>query len=111
MDFRVIDPPRVSSKPVAPNRLQLIMAALLLSLGAGVACSFIVSRAFPTVSTVKELRALTQIAVLGSVSYWPTPGLLRRRKRNNYAFAGAVTGLGALFGVAVTVLFVTARIG
>jgi len=111
VDFRVIDPPRVSSEPVAPNRLQLVLASLLLSLGAGVGCSFVVSRAFPTVSTVKELRALTQNAVLGSVSYWPTPGVLRKRKRSNYAFAGALTALGALFGVALAVLLVMARIG
>ncbi len=75
------------------------------------ACSFVVNQAFPTVSTVKELRALAQTSVLGSVSYWPTPAMLRRRKRNNYAFAAAVTGLGALFGVALTVLFVASKVG
>ncbi len=95
VDFRVIDPPRVSPKPVAPNRLLLIAAALVLSLGAGVAASFVVSQAFPTVSTVRDLRAVAQTSVLGSVSYRPTPAMVRRRKRNNYAFAAGVTGLCA----------------
>ena len=72
------------------------------------AASFMVSQAFPTVSTVKDLRAVAQTSVLGSVSYRPTPAMLRRRKRNNYAFAGGVTGLCALFSVALTVLFVAA---
>jgi polysaccharide chain length determinant protein (PEP-CTERM system associated) len=111
VDFRVIDPPRVSPNPVAPNRKRLIAAVLLLSLGAGMASSFMVSRTFPTVSTVKQLHAVAETAVLGSVSYWPSPAMLRRRKRNNYAFAGGVTGLFALFGVALTVLFFAARMG
>jgi len=111
VDFRVIDPPRVSSKPVAPNRLQLIMAALALSLGAGVAASFMVSQAFPTVSTVRDLRTVAQTSVLGSVSYRPTPATLRRQKRTNYVFAAGVAGLGALFTFALTVLFVATRVG
>jgi polysaccharide chain length determinant protein (PEP-CTERM system associated) len=111
VNFRVIDPPRVSSEPVAPNRLQLIAAALVLSLGAGVGVSFLVSQAFPIVSTVRDLHAVAQKAVLGSVSYRLTPALLRRRRRNNYAFTAGVAGLCAMFSVAATMLFVAARMG
>jgi protein tyrosine kinase modulator len=111
VDFRVIDPPRVSSKPVAPDRLMLIAAVVVLSVGAGVAVSFMVSQAFPTVSSVRDLRAVAQTSVLGSVSYRPTPAMLRRRKRNTYAFAAGVTGLCALFSVALTVLLVVTRTG
>ena len=105
--FRVIDPPRVSPTPVAPNRFQLFIGALLLSLGAGVASSFLVSQAFPTISTVKALRSITQAPVLGSVSYWTTPTMVRNRRREHYAFAGGLTGLCALFGVVLTVLLVS----
>ena len=111
VDFRVIDPPRVSPEPVAPNRLQLIAAVIVLSLGAGIAVSFVVSQTFPTVSTPRDLRAVTQTSVLGSVSVRPTSALLRRRKRDNYVFAAGVTGLCALFSVALTVLFVATRAG
>jgi polysaccharide chain length determinant protein (PEP-CTERM system associated) len=111
VDFRVIDPPRVSPKPVAPNRLLLIASALVLSLGAGVAVSFLVSQAFPTVSTVRDLRVAAQTSVLGSVSSRPTQAMVRRRKRNSYAFAAGVTGLCALFSVALTVLLITTRAG
>ncbi len=111
VDFRVIDPPRVSSEPVAPNRLQLIAAALVLSLGAGVGTSFVASQAFPTVSTVRDLRTATQTSVLGSVSYRLTPALLRRRRRNSYVFTAGVAGLCAMFSVAVTMLFIATRVG
>ena len=111
VDFKVIDPPRVSSKPVAPDRLLLIAAALALSLGAGVAVSFMVSQAFSTISSAKDLRAVAQTSVLGSVSLRPTPAMIRRRKRSNYAFAAGVTGWCALFSVALTVLFIAAGAG
>jgi uncharacterized protein involved in exopolysaccharide biosynthesis len=111
VDFRVIDPPRVSSKPVAPNRLHLIAAALVLSLGMGVAASFMVSQAFPTISTTKDLRAVAQTSVLGSVSYRPTPAMVRRRRRKNYAFAAGTVGLCGLFSAALTVLLIATRVG
>jgi hypothetical protein len=37
VDFRLIDPPRVSPKPVAPNRALFLPLTLLLALAAGVA--------------------------------------------------------------------------
>lgn len=109
VDFTVIDPPRVSAKPVAPNRLLLVAAVLVLSLGGGAAISFLASQAFPTVSTVKDLRAVAQTPVLGSVTLRHTPDVLKRRKRHRYAFAGGAAGLCALFGVALTVLFIVTR--
>jgi polysaccharide chain length determinant protein (PEP-CTERM system associated) len=111
VDFSVIDPPRVSSTPVAPNRLLLVAAALVLSLGAGVGFSFILHRAFPTVSTLKGLHAVTQTPALGFVSYRPTPAILRSKRRSNYAFAGGATGLCSLFAVTLIVLLVGERMG
>lgn len=109
VNFRVIEPPRVSAKPVAPNRLLLILGTLVLSIGAGIGAGFAANQAFPTVATIKELRAVAELSVLGSVSFQPTPGLLHQRKRLTYAFAGGVTGLCALFGVALTVLVAATR--
>jgi hypothetical protein len=88
-----------------------MVAAFVVALGAGIASSFVVNQAFPTISTVKELRAVAQTSVLGSISYRPTPAVLRRRKQTNYAFAGGVAGLCVLFGVALSVWLVAARMG
>ena len=55
-DFRVIDPPIVAPKPVAPNRLLLLAGALAAALAAGVAASLLVSQVFPTVHDVRRLR-------------------------------------------------------
>ncbi len=109
VDFRVIDPPRASRIPVAPNRLLLALATLVLSLGVGVGFSFVVHRAYPTVFTAKELHTVSELPVLGVVSYVATPGTLQRRKMSNYAFAGGTTALIAVFGVALTLLLVATK--
>jgi polysaccharide chain length determinant protein (PEP-CTERM system associated) len=109
VDFRVIDPPRVSPKPVAPNRLVLVLATLLLSAGAGVGASLLGNQMSPTVSTVRDLRALTQLTVLGAISRQATAAVLRQQRRATYAFAGGLTGLCAGFGVALAVLLLTMR--
>jgi polysaccharide chain length determinant protein (PEP-CTERM system associated) len=102
--FRVIDPPRVSSQPVAPNRPRLLLAVMFLSVAAGVGASLAVSQLFPVVSTTKDLRLVSQMSVLGSVSLRPSPAQILHRKRKNYAFGGGVAGLVAVFGFAVTAI-------
>ena len=42
-EFRIIDPPRVTPTPVAPNRIGLIWGLIAASLAAGLATSFAVS--------------------------------------------------------------------
>ena len=91
-DFRIIDPPRVSPKPVAPNRPLLLPLVLLFSLGAGVFASFMVSQIFPTFHDAQALRAGLDSPVLGSVTLLASPGSARQRFRRTLLFAG---GLGA----------------
>ena len=43
-DFRLIEPPRVSPKPVAPNRLLLMPLALIAGLAAGLGIAFVLSQ-------------------------------------------------------------------
>lgn len=107
-DFRVIDPPRVSPKPVAPNRLMLLAAVFALSLGAGVAASFVLSQALPTFSTAKALQTIGQRLVLGSITFQPTPAQ-RLRQRKNYMFFGGMAGFFALFGLALSLLLLVTR--
>jgi polysaccharide chain length determinant protein (PEP-CTERM system associated) len=94
-DFRVIDPPHVSPRPVAPNRLLLLPLALVLALGAGVAATFVAMQARPTFYDGKTLRAVTSLPVLGAISMLPS----RTRTRAKISRAvGFLTGLGALVG-------------
>jgi uncharacterized protein involved in exopolysaccharide biosynthesis len=103
-DFRIIDPPRVAPKPVAPNRLMLLPLVLLAALGAGGLASLLVSQVFPTVHDTRSLRALAGRPVLGSVTLLAHPAVMRRRLRGALLFAGGVGSLVGMYGVAIGLL-------
>lgn len=95
--FRVIDPPRVAPRPVAPNRLALLGVAFLASLGIGVLAAFMASQFAPTFHDARVLREAAQRPVLGLVSIVQSPALARHRRRRSLLFAGGVSGLLAFF--------------
>jgi polysaccharide chain length determinant protein (PEP-CTERM system associated) len=107
-DFRVIDPPRVSPKPVWPDRPLLLGAVIVLSLAAGIAVAFATSQLFPTFFNTQALQHMTQRPVLGVVSVQPNPTQRRVRRRRAVMFAGATGGLFALYGAAFFLLRVLA---
>lgn len=95
VDFRVIDPPRVSPKPVAPNRLLLLPLSLLLALGAGFAAAFVAMELHPTCYDDRSLREVSGLPVLGVVSVIVNQSM--RRKRRN-VLIGFLLGSGTLLG-------------
>ncbi|MCC6610755.1 MAG: chain length-determining protein [Burkholderiales bacterium] len=109
-DFRIIDPPRVSPQPVAPNRLLLLPLVLLAALGAGIAASFAWSQIRPTFHDGRALRTLAGRPVLGSVSLVPDDNVLARRRRHNFAFFGSLAGLFACYGAGIALLLLTSRV-
>jgi len=108
--FRVIDPPRVNPNPVFPNRLSLLVAALLVALAAGVGVSFLVSQLIPTFDTVAALRQVTQRPVLGSVSRLADPIFVARGKRNSMMFGAALGGLIVVYGAWLTWISMLIRV-
>lgn len=99
VDFRIIDPPRVSPKPVAPDRLLILPLVLLAAVGLGAVVSFGVSQVLPTVHDGRVLRELSGRPVLGSVSLVPSPAIVRRARRRTLAFFGGVAGLILVSGL------------
>ena len=67
-EFRLIDPPRVSPRPVSPNRLLITPIALVVALAAGLAAAFAGSQLRPTFSDASELRIKTGMPLLGVVT-------------------------------------------
>ncbi len=110
-EFRIIDPPRMTPNPVAPNRLLLLGAVVAISLGAGLAASWLVSQARPTFHDGRSLREVVQRPLLGMVSILPAHGLRVMRRRAALLFAGGVTGLLASYGAAFVFLFLAAARG
>jgi polysaccharide chain length determinant protein (PEP-CTERM system associated) len=97
-EFRIIDPPRVSPKPVFPNRAALAPLALLASLGLGAFASFALAQLFPTVGSARVLREIGQRPVLGIVSLRPGHAAISRRRASNLAFGGALSALLIVLG-------------
>ena len=108
-DFRIIDPPRVSPKAVAPNRLLMLPFVLALAIGAGALASFAYSQMFPTFHTTRGLRTVMQRPVLGAVTLQNLAPVKRRRRLGALAFGCGLAGLFAMYGSVLALLLLTAR--
>jgi len=87
-EFRVVEPPRVSPRPVSPTRVQLSMLAILVSLAVGCMAALLMEVVSPTFDDVATLRRLSGRTVLGTVSMLVTPHALNERRAGAMRFAG-----------------------
>lgn len=104
-DFRMIDPPRVSPNPVAPNRLLILPLALAISLVLGAGVSFVVSQLRPTFLDRRSLGESTGLPVLGSVSLLKSDAVLLQDRRRLKVFLAALIGLLASYGAALAAVW------
>jgi polysaccharide chain length determinant protein (PEP-CTERM system associated) len=104
-DFRLIDPPRVSPQPVAPNRLLLMLLAFFAAVAAGVLASVVASQVWPTLFDARSLREMTDLPVLGSVSMIVGENQRRRERRGLIGFLSGVFALIGSYGAGLLVLF------
>lgn len=103
-EFRLIDPPRVSPKPVAPNRLAMLPMGLVAALGAGLGLAFALSQLRPVFNDPAELRNKTGVPLLGIVSLRMTDDMRGRERRGLIGFVAAVGGLVGAFGIGMAVM-------
>lgn len=107
-DFRLIDPPRVSPKPVYPNRFLMLPMALLIALGAGVAVSFIASQLRPVFLDGSSLRDVTGLPLLGTVTRLVGETTRLRERASLRRFAVACGGLVGAFAAGISLLAILA---
>ena len=111
-DFRLIDPPRVSPKPVSPNRPFLLLIAMLLSLAAGLFTAFVASQLRPVFHSLGELRAKVAFPLLGAVSLVIGDADVRRERGDLLRFLLSSGSLIIIFAVGlITMLVLNARQG
>ncbi|MDO9194993.1 XrtA system polysaccharide chain length determinant [Rhodoferax sp.] len=104
-DFRLIDPPRASPKPVAPNRLLLLPLALLAGLGAGVAVAFVASQLRAVFYDGRSLRDTVGLPLLGVVTLVMDEGAIRQERSDLIKFLGASGGLVGVFIAGMVVFY------
>lgn len=104
-EFRLVDPPRVPSKPSAPNRLMLLPVVLVAALALGVAMTFALSRLRPVFYQGGELRRKLELPLLGVVTLVLTDTQIRQERIDRLRFLGA---LGSLVVLLMAVMALTA---
>lgn len=110
-DFRLIDPPRVSPKPVSPNRMLLLAMALGAAIAAALAVAFGMSQIRPVFNDAFELRNRSGLPLLGVVSMVASDEERRAIRRGNLRFMAGAGSLFASFLMAmVSVSILSARI-
>jgi len=109
VDFRLIDPPRASQKPVAPNRLLLLPLALIASMGAGLGLAFLLSQLRAVFFDARAVRNTVGMPILGVVTLVLSDAARTRESRSLKKFGLASSGLLGMFIAAVVVLTVLAN--
>ncbi|RIX45466.1 MAG: chain length-determining protein [Rhodocyclales bacterium GT-UBC] len=104
-DFRLIDPPRASPNPVAPNRLLLLSVGLIGSLCAGFVAAFLASQIQPVFFDGKALREITGLTLLGTVSLIPNETRQQKERASLYRFLSALIGLVVAYGTGMAMLY------
>ena len=106
MDFRLIDPPRVSPKPVSPNRLLLLPLTLVLALAAGLFAPFAASQIRPVFFDSRALREISGLPLLGTVSKKVIETEKLKNKRDFRRFVAVLALFIGVYGAGITLLFI-----
>ena len=108
----MIDPPRASSKPVAPNRLLLLPVALAAALAAGLGVAFVLSQLRSVFFDARSVRSTIGLPILGVVTLVLSDAARARARRDLKRFGFASSGLVGVFVIAVVALTILAnRVG
>ena len=109
VDFRLIDPPRVSPKPVYPNRLLLLPLTLILALAAGLCVPFAASQIRPVFFDSRGLREMTGLPLLGVISKKITDAESASERRGLKVFVIIFSLLLAAYCAGIALLFIFAN--
>lgn len=101
LKFKIVDPPRVSFKPIAPNRLLLATAVLFGGIGMGFFFAFFMSQVKPTFTDIQTVIEATQAPVLGAVSMVSTSRSRNRARIEIISFSVTILALFIVYGLYV----------
>lgn len=108
--FRVIDPPRASLRPIFPNRQTLALFVLLVALTAGAAAAFLMVQMVPTIDNPGLLRNATQRPFLGSITLLANDDTLRQARGARLGFGSALGSLILVGGAWIAWISLQARV-
>jgi uncharacterized protein involved in exopolysaccharide biosynthesis len=101
--FEIIDPPMAAFEPVAPKRPLLVVLAFLIALAAGAAVAFVLHVLRPVFGTSRQLNAITQLPVLGTVSMAWQDRLQNDRRQGALYYAAGAAGLACALVIVLVI--------
>lgn len=97
VQFRVIDPPTLPTKPSGPQRIILYSIILFVGFGAGLGVAFLVSQIKPVVLSPSQLVSAFGIPVLGKVSHINAAEIAKVDRRRMLVFSASSLAILAIF--------------
>ena len=94
--FTIIDPAQLPERPYKPNRIAILLIALVLGLGAGVGMAALREALDDSVKTMDQLVSLTGVPVLSAISLMETDQERRSRRLKKLWWTLVILGLIAL---------------
>ena len=101
--FNLVDPPVVPQAPAAPNRPLLLIAVLVLGVGAGGGAAYALGQLRAGFSTASKLEKSMGLPVIGSGSLTLSDAAKLLRRRRLKQFAGACTGLVGVLAILLAI--------
>jgi polysaccharide chain length determinant protein (PEP-CTERM system associated) len=87
VQFRVIDPPILPSKPSGPKRIIFYTLVLILGFASGLAVAFLISQIKPVVLSARQLKSTFNIPVFGTVSHINAEAIEKKERKRMIVFS------------------------
>lgn len=97
LKFKIADAPNTPLRPSSPNRKLLYSAVLGASVVFGLAVAFLIYLLRPTIMSAAQLRQVTGLPVLGTVSLKISSAQAEKNKKDILRFNVAILGLALVY--------------
>jgi polysaccharide chain length determinant protein (PEP-CTERM system associated) len=103
LKFKIADSPNTPLQPSSPKRKLLFSGVLIAGIVFGLVIALLLYLIRPTIMTVSQLRQITGLPVLGSVSMKATIGQSEKIKKEAFRYSFATLGLFVIYISFITV--------
>ena len=107
-EFRVVDPPRVSPRPVSPNRPLLLGIFFVVSLVLGLAVALVRELANPAFYEPNALKAATKVPLFGAITRYRDEAAQKLARKQSFRFTATLVGYTLVFVVLILIYVIDA---